>query len=87
MLDLAGQVEIFSGEVLQKEEQINIGWHWKKLKTAKEIILKKYRIEEICFTSMAIIGGKLFSNNPKNMNHVDKYTDYLLYVIITLVKI
>ena len=33
---------------------------------------------------MAVIGGKLYSNNPKNMNHVHKYTKYLLSIIIYL---
>ena len=33
---------------------------------------------------MAVIGGKIFINNPKNLNHVHKYTKYFLSVIITL---
>ena len=33
---------------------------------------------------MAIIGGKIFSNNPKNMNHVHKDSKDLLSVIIIL---
>ena len=35
---------------------------------------------------MDVIGGKLFSNHPKNMNHVHKDSNYLVFVIITLVK-
>ena len=35
---------------------------------------------------MAVIGGKLFSNHPKNLNHVHKDSKDLVYVIITLVK-
>ena len=35
---------------------------------------------------MDVIGGKLFSNHPKNMNHVHKYTDYLFSVLIYLGK-
>ena len=35
---------------------------------------------------MAVIGGKLFRNKPKNMNHVHKDTRYLFHVIITLGK-
>ena len=35
---------------------------------------------------MAIIGGKLFSNHPKNMNHVHRYKKDLLSVITTMVK-
>ena len=33
---------------------------------------------------MDIVGGKLFSNNPKNINHVHKDTKDLLSIIITL---
>ena len=33
---------------------------------------------------MAVIGGRLFSNHPKNMNHLDKDSKYLVSVIITL---
>ena len=36
------------------------------------------------FSSIAIIGCKLFSNNPKNINHVRKYIKDLISVIITL---
>ena len=31
---------------------------------------------------MAVIGGKIYSNHPKHLNHVHKYTKYLVYVII-----
>ena len=33
---------------------------------------------------MDVIGGKLYSNHPKNMNHVHKDTKYLVSVIITV---
>ena len=33
---------------------------------------------------MSAIGGKLFSKNPKNQNHVHKDSKYLLSVIITM---
>ena len=33
---------------------------------------------------MAVIGGKIYRNHPKNMNHVHKNTKYLVSVIITL---
>ena len=42
------------------------------------------RIGENIFTSMAIIGGKLYRNHPKNLNHVHEYTKDLVSVIITL---
>ena len=35
---------------------------------------------------MDIIGGKLYSNHPKNMNHIHKYAKYLVSIIITVVK-
>ena len=35
---------------------------------------------------MAVIGGKLYRNHPKNLNHVHKDTKYLVSVIITLGK-
>ena len=35
---------------------------------------------------MAVIGGKIFSNYPKNLNHVYKDSKYLISVIITLGK-
>ena len=55
-----------------------------KLTTEKEKIPSRSGIGETCFTSMAVIGGKVFSNNPKNMSHVHKDTNDLLSVIITL---
>ena len=38
------------------------------------------------FTSMAVIGGKIYSNHHKNMNHVNKDSKYLVSVIITMGK-
>ena len=35
---------------------------------------------------MYVIGGKLYSNHPKNMNHVHKATKYMVSVIITVGK-
>ena len=55
-----------------------------KLDMAKTILPSTYRIGENSFTSMAIIGGKLYRNHPKNMNHVHKDTKDLVSVIITL---
>ena len=36
---------------------------------------------------MAVIGGKLYSNHPKNLNHVHKDTKYLVSVIIKIWKV
>ena len=49
---------------------------------AKEKITETRRIGKIRFTSIAIIGGKVYSNYHQNMNN-DKY---LLSIIITLGK-
>ena len=85
LLYLSGQEETFSWEFTQT---IITKKYWFKLKqnltTAKEKIPSKCRIEKTCFTYIAVIGGKRFSNHPKNMNHVHKYTKYLLSVKITL---
>ena len=35
---------------------------------------------------MAVIGGKLYRNHPKNLNYVHKDIKYLVSVIITLGK-
>ena len=53
---------------------------------AKEILPSTCRIGGTFFASMAVIGGKLYRNHPKNMNHVHKDTKDLVSVIITLGK-
>ena len=53
---------------------------------AKEILPSTCRIGEICFTSMDVIGGKIYRNHPKNLNHLHKDTKYLVSVIIKLGK-
>ena len=54
------------------------------LTKAEEKIPSKCRIWEKCGTSIAAIGGKFSSNNPKNMSHVHKDTNDLVSVIMTL---
>ena len=67
-----------------------ISQYWSTLKEkremAKTILPSTCRIGETIFTSMAVIGGKLYRNQPKNLNHVHKDTKYLVSVIITLGK-
>ena len=41
-----------------------------KLEKAKEILPSACRIGETIFTSMAVIGGRLYRNHPKNWNHM-----------------
>ena len=57
-----------------------------KLDKAKEILPSTCRISEIIFTSMAVIGGKIYHNHPKNLNHMHKDVKDLVSVIITLGK-
>ena len=62
--------------------------YWKFLGSfmdkSKENITKQCIIGDTCFTSLATIGGKLFTRHPKNLNHVQKYSNDLLSVIIIL---
>ena len=53
----------------------------------KENITKQFRIGNTCFTSLATIGGNLFTRHPKNINNVQKDINDLLSVIIILGKI
>ena len=55
-----------------------------KLDKEKEILPSTCRIGETIFTSMAVIGGILFINHHKNLNHVHKDSKYFVSVIITL---
>ena len=62
--------------------------YWQNLGTlsdkAKEKIPKQCRIGDTCFTSLATIGGNLFTRHPKNLNHVQKNSNTLLSMIIIL---
>ena len=53
---------------------------------AKKILSSSCRIGETIFTSIDVIGGKLYSNHPKNLNNIHKDAKYLVYVIITVGK-
>ena len=57
-----------------------------KLEKAKEILPSTCRIGETIFTSMAVIGGKMYRNHPKKLNHMHKDVKDLVSVIITLGK-
>ena len=43
-------------------------------------------IGDTCFTSFATIGGNLYTRHVKNLNHVQKYSKYILSEIIILGK-
>ena len=51
---------------------------------AKEKIPEQCRIVDTCFTSLATIGGNLYTRHAKNINHVHKDSKDLLSVIIIL---
>ena len=63
--------------------------YWKILGSmmdkAKENIPKQFRIGDTCFTSLANIGGNLFTRHTNNLNHVNKDINDILSVIIILV--
>ena len=95
MLDLTIRAETFVWECIESRITSDdrgkkyISKYWKilkKMEKAKEILPSTYRIGGNIFTSMAVIGGKLYSNHHKNMNHVHKDSKYLVSVIITLGK-
>ena len=71
-----------------KEKNSNQYWSHLKLKMAKanEILPSTCRIGKNIFTSMAVIGGRMYRNHPKNLNHMHKDTHDLVSVIITLGK-
>ena len=54
------------------------------MKQAKVMIPKEFRIGDTCFTSLAAIGGNLYTIHVKDINHVHKYSKDLLSVIIIL---
>ena len=51
---------------------------------SQEKIPKQYWIGDTCLTSLVTIGGNLFTINPNILNHVHKYSNDLLSVIIFL---
>ena len=65
----------------------HISQYWKTLKKiekAREILPSTCQIGGNIFTSMAVIGGKIYSNHPKTMNRVHKDIKYLISIIIIL---
>ena len=51
---------------------------------AKEMTQKEFIIGDTCFTSLATIGGNIYTIHVKNLNHVQKYSKDILSVIIIL---
>ena len=51
---------------------------------AKYMIPNECRIGDTCFTSLANIGGNLYTRHPKNLNLVHKDSKNLLSMIIIL---
>ena len=71
-------------------ENIYISQYWKtlerKMEKSKEILPSTCIIGETIFTYMDFIDGKLYSNHPKSLNRVHKYSKDMVYVIITVGK-
>ena len=61
-------------------------WEHQKwnIATAQPKIPQKFKMGNIYFTSVAILGGKLHRSNPTNRNYVNKESNGLLSDIITL---
>ena len=53
---------------------------------SKSMIPVQCRIGDSCFTSLATIGGNLYTRHLKSLNHLHKDSKYLLSVIIILGK-
>ena len=54
------------------------------MEKAKDIIPNECRIGGTCFTSLATIGGNLYTRHAKNLNHVHKDSKDIMSVIIRL---
>ena len=52
--------------------------------TPKENILKECRIGDTYFMPFATIGGNLFTRHSKNINHLHRYSNNILSMIIIL---
>ena len=79
VIELIQTTEDFIMDTINQVEGVHY-WQHQRLNiiSAKEQILEKCRIGGTYFTSVAIIGGILFTRNSKNMNHVHKYHNDLV---------
>ena len=69
------------------EKKLILAKYEKFLIAAKETITLQRRIGKTCFTSIYIIGRKIYSNHIQNINNVHKHSKELVSAIITLGKI
>ena len=71
IIALAKSVETF---ILVSISEMPTIKYWQNLgrtmDKAKEMIPNEGRIGDTCFTSLATIGGNLYTIHPKNLNHV-----------------
>ena len=85
ILALAKSVETFIHVSINEIPTIK---YWKSfgrtMDKAKERIPKQCRIGDTCFTSLATIGGNLYTRHANNLNHVHKDSPNILSVIIIL---
>ena len=96
VLDLANRAETFVLESIESRimsgdsKGKNSTQYWShlklKLEKANEILPSTCRIGKTIFTSMAVIGGILYRNHPKNLNNMHKDVKDLVSVIRTLGK-
>ena len=70
--------------ILTEELQVNLGKFWKILRRQKKYYHQHAKLGKLFFTFIAVIGGKLFINHPKNVTHVHMECKDLVSVIITL---
>ena len=87
LIDLAHEAEYFVWGFIDWIRSVKYLKQQEKYVLMSNInIPKQCRIWNTCFTYVAVIGGKLFWNNPMKNNRVHKDEKYLLSVIITLGK-
>ena len=85
IIALANSVETFLIVSIRDMPKVkywqHLGWI---MEEAKVMIPKECIIGDTCFTSLATIGGNLYTIHVKNINHVHKDSKDLLLVIIIL---
>ena len=85
LIELTQATEDFIVDYISQVEDVyHFQHHRLDTFTAKDKIPEKCRIGGNCFTSDAIVGGKLFTSNSKHLNQLHKEHIDLVSAIITL---
>ena len=72
-IDLMIMSEVSTDGITNKNSSNQYWSHLKLiLEKANEILPSTRRIGKTIFTSMAIIGGQLYRNHPRNLNHIQR---------------